>query len=510
MAMTIKPIKDCTVQRTSPPAGTLGGKTARNGQTLGFVCATKLSGPSGERLSGRTAVWVLLRESQVLQNPAFKRGWIIVVAGMLALSPGEGLALESHEATLRPAAVSATDQDASSQKDQREGSEEQDDQEGQDPGSKLGAVHWDRGLHLTVLEGNFEMKVGGEVQYDVAGFADQENVEEIVGEFDGGGAWRRIRLDAKGTLFKRIEYKLNYNFATTSPPHLQDAWIDFKLPFVPLRVLTGRFKAPLGLDGYTPNAALTFLERSTLTSAFLPDRNTGILVWDSAPKHRLRYGFAIIDPSSGRGLKDLAELGWSARFTSAVGRKEGRLLLHSGANFYRRRVKDTIRFQSQPESHLAPAFVDTGDIPAETSHTAVLEAAVQYGSTSLQGEFAYTQVGSTEDEDPRFWGFYVMAGHFLTGETHPYDTDRGTFGRPDPKRGLGDGSGGLGAFEIAFRFSHLDLTDKNVHGGVLDDVSVAFNWYPTHSTRVMTNVIWSKLDSAEAVWIFQVRFQLDI
>ena len=212
------------------------------------------------------------------------------------------------------------------------------------------------------------MKVGGEVQFDVAGFADQENVEEIVGEFDGGGAWRRIRLDAEGMLFKRIEYKLNYNFARTSPPNLQDAWIDFRLPFVPLRVLTGRFKAPLGLDGYTSNADLVFLERSTLTSAFLPDRNTGILIWDSAPKHRLRYGVAIIEPSD-EFKHDREDIGWSARFTSAVGRKEGRLLLHSGANFYRRRVKDTIRFQSRPESHLAPAFVDTGDIPAEYIHT---------------------------------------------------------------------------------------------------------------------------------------------
>jgi phosphate-selective porin OprO/OprP len=436
-----------------------------------------------------------------------QRSWTLLVVIVLAAPPGEGFAFESHEAT----PPTETAQKASSEKDEQEGSKEQDGEKSQDQESKRRGFYWDRGLHLAGLWGDLKMKFGGEAQYDIAGYANQQTVEEIVGEFDGGGEWRRARLYTHGTFHKHFEFKFQYDFATTSPPQLVDASFAFnKLPLVPLKLLVGRFQAPLGLDGFTSSANLTFLERSTMTTAFLPSRNTGVLIWDNAPKHRIRYGIAIIEPADEFGVGDTENLGWSGRFTSALGRRGGRLLVHSGVNFYRRNVADTLSLKSRPESHLAPPFVNTGDFAAENVHTAVLEGALQSGPTSIQGELAYTRVGSSEEGNPKFWAFYVMGTHFLTGESRPYSESHGVFGRPTPKREVRDGSGGLGAFEIAFRFSHLDLTDKNIQGGILDDVSGAFNWYLTYYSRVMSNVIWSKREGAEAVWIFQVRLQLDI
>ncbi len=45
-------------------------------------------------------------------------------------------------------------------------------------------------------------------------------------------------------------------------------------------------------------------------------------------------------------------------------------------------------------------------------------------------------------------------------------------------------------------------------GGVLSDISVGLNWYPTTPTRIMFNVIRAKRGPWDVVWIFQSRFQI--
>ncbi len=98
--------------------------------------------------------------------------------------------------------------------------------------------------------------------------------------------------------------------------------------------------------------------------------------------------------------------------------------------------------------------------------------------------------------------------YFLSGETAPYRMERGTFTRPYPKREFRDGSGGLGAFEVGFRFSRIDLDDGDVNGGRLNDWSAAFNWYPTHYARVMFNAVLANLAGADPMGIFQMRLQV--
>ena len=137
----------------------------------------------------------------------------------------------------------------------------------------------------------------------------------------------------------------------------------------------------------------------------------------------------------------------------------------------------------------------------------ILEGAVRKGPLSIQGEYVRSFISSEETGDPQFYSFYVYASYFLTGESRPYDTERGSFGRPDPTRVLRDGSGGIGALEVAFRFSRVDLTDQGVDGGVLNDWTAAFNWYPSPETRLMFNAILADRQGAKSVGIFQIRVQ---
>ena len=247
----------------------------------------------------------------------------------------------------------------------------------------------------------------------------------------------------------------------------------------------------------------------SLTSAFLPSRNSGLLFYGAAPRKKIRWAIGILQPESEDiNLKNTDNIGTLGRFAGAFHPRGGKTLVHLGIDLWRRNVDPTIEFSSQPESNLAPNFVETGEFPSTHVNIAVVENAVQRGRWSFQGEFVPATVETDNQGDFFFYAFYVMGSYFLTGEARPYLAGEGRFGRPQPKHELRDGAGGRGAFEVAFRFSRIDLTDKIVTGGELNDLTAAFNWYPTYSTRVAFNVIRAKLKSADPVWVFQGRLQV--
>jgi len=95
----------------------------------------------------------------------------------------------------------------------------------------------------------------------------------------------------------------------------------------------------------------------------------------------------------------------------------------------------------------------------------------------------------------------------LTGESRRYDSKRASFGRVTPRRTFTDFKDSFGAVEMAFRYSHLDLDDKAVNGGTLNDLTAAVNWYPNRNARVMANLIRAERSGANGVWIFEVRLQ---
>jgi len=116
-----------------------------------------------------------------------------------------------------------------------------------------------------------------------------------------------------------------------------------------------------------------------------------------------------------------------------------------------------------------------------------------------------------------FNGGYVDVAWVLTGEPIPYDITRAAWSRPKPLHPFSLGDGGIGAWEIAGRYSALNL-DSNiipgvpqsvtggVYGGQQQVASLARSWYPNDWLRFIlqfqhTNV--NKLNSAGTVQIGQ-------
>ena len=63
-------------------------------------------------------------------------------------------------------------------------------------------------------------------------------------------------------------------------------------------------------------------------------------------------------------------------------------------------------------------------------------------------------------------------------------------------------TGGWGAFEVALRYSHIDLDDGaddlthgGIRGGSADNITLGLNWYPTALTKVAINYVHADIDN---------------
>jgi phosphate-selective porin OprO/OprP len=155
-------------------------------------------------------------------------------------------------------------------------------------------------------------------------------------------------------------------------------------------------------------------------------------------------------------------------------------------------------------------LADTGDIAAEDMKSFGIEAAGVQGAWSFQGEYLHNFVSGSFENN--FYGLYAYASYFLTGESRPYDTRKGVFGRVKPKRNFSFGGEGYGALETALRFSYLDLDDGPVKGGILRSLTAGLNWYLHDHSKIRLNYVYAHAGGGPRdgdLHVFQTRFEFD-
>ncbi|HEX6202466.1 MAG TPA: porin, partial [Thermoanaerobaculia bacterium] len=337
---------------------------------------------------------------------------------------------------------------------------------------------WKDSFRLTSPDGAFRLQFGGRIQSDWAAISGDDALEAAVGDLEGGTEFRRARVFFSGLLYDRVEFKTEYDFAG-GDPEFKDVYLGMVgLPLVG-GARVGHMKEPWSLEEQTSSKYLTFLERSLPVEAFSPSRNTGFLVHDE--RDRLTWAVGAFQDADDFGDAPQTDAwAFTGRLTALPWTPDATHYLHLGAAASRRDPRDDrARFRSRPESHLAPRFVDTGELVTDGVTLLGLEAAWVHGPFSLQGEWTQAAVdrsGGAADAD--FAGYYVFGSWFLTGESRPYDD--GAIGRLKPARPFGDGTG---AWELAARWSSLDLTDSGIPGGELDDLTLGLNWYPYSNVR---------------------------
>lgn len=253
------------------------------------------------------------------------------------------------------------------------------------------------------------------------------------------------------------------------------------------------------LVNQTSRLSRTFQEVPLPADAFGLGRRLGI-GWD---KHREKLGGHLT--VFGSDLNDnVGKFGYGARFYFNPARTPFSMF-HIGVSAVQEKMDRDARFRAYPETRVTDIrLVDTGSF-SDVDYQSIrgLELAAARDSYSLRTEYFFAEWDRPNGGHPEFEGFYVQGNWAITGE--PFKYAQGKFLRIRPEKRYG-------AFEIAARYSNLDLDDLDVEGGKQTNISIALNWYsPGNQLRIQGTIIHVDPDSSitrESSLVAQVRAQI--
>lgn len=374
------------------------------------------------------------------------------------------------------------------------------------------AAYWKDGLRFKAGN-NFEFRIGGRIMWDSFFASEDDDIKTALGTIEDGTEFRRARLYTQGEIYGRVKYKAQFDFAG-GDVDFKDVYIELKKIPVLGSVKMGHHKVPAGLEILMSSKYMAFIERGLPASLF-PERETGISFNRSFFDKRMVasvMGYRDVD-GYGEGEDD-GDYNFAARVAGQPALEEDWYLHLGGSLIVRTPNNDSVRFRSRPEVHLGPRFVDTGTFAADGATQFGGELGFVYQSFSLQAEYTSIAVQDKDVagvDDPTFDAFYVYGSWFITGEKRKYK--KGAFSRNKPNKNFAlDAEGneeGTGAFELAVRFSSMNLEDGGITGGELQNITIGMNWYLNPVTRLMVNYVMADLDAVGDTQFLLFRAQID-
>ncbi len=349
-------------------------------------------------------------------------------------------------------------------------------------------------------EGGYEYGFKGLYQYQFENYSgDVSNPATGAEILPDVNAWRRKEFNFYGKTPWGLDFNIGYDF-TIRGGAPSTGWIDnfvrySNKEYGEFRV--GQFKTPVGWEETTSSSATTFLERALPVQAANMGRRIGIDWTYTGIPNWLLY-LAYFDGGDLNGDNDgsgpAARVVWNPfnRQPGAGSREEGNVL-HLGIAVSRENRDATTdgrgvvsnpaaRFRARPESGMTGTrLVDTGNLafPGDIDRLG-LEAAWIHGPLLVQGEYLTFSASPRGKPDYTGSGYYVQGSWVLTGESRPYS--KGNIGNVRP---IND----FGAFEVALRYSQVDLNDGLVYGGKESDWTIGANWYLGQHVKFQANYI---------------------
>jgi phosphate-selective porin OprO and OprP len=357
------------------------------------------------------------------------------------------------------------------------------------------------GIAYRAFGGGLVLTLGGRLHIDLAAYDGEEETD-----FDDDPEVRRARLELEAQAFDTWDATFQYDFADDDEP-VKDALLEYS-GIDGLALTVGNFDEPFSLEELTSSNDITFLERS-LPTLFAPGRNVGIAARAYRDRGTLTAG--VYGGNINRSIEeDGVAVGARATYLPLT---RDRRLVHLGVAVNHRAPggDEDVSFGGTPESAVAAVdLVETDAIADVDGITRLgLEAATVLGPFSLQGEYVRALV-ARDGADAELDGAYALASWILTGEARQYVKEEGIFGAVEPDRPVGS-PGGIGAWEVAARYSTVDLDDGPVQGGRERNYTLGLNWYPTANLRVLGNYVRAETRGSvpdEDIDIFQIRFQI--
>jgi phosphate-selective porin OprO and OprP len=353
-------------------------------------------------------------------------------------------------------------------------------------------------------EAGWSFKPRGRIQYDVGYVSnpdDDPNGSLVTRNLGFNTRARRIRLGVEGTVPGGIGYKAEMDFANGSVG-FGDVVLSYTPGNSPFNIAIGNQETNNGLEQISSSRWSSFVERAAFDDAFINTRRIGVNLGYVSKDNVFRANAGLW---AGHSIDStLDNEGWIAAARAVYAPLIGANQLHFGLNLQHREfqsnnngatasgsgqpsVNQTARYRARPFSQLTDIrFVDTGTYAAKSDDIIGVELAGIFKSLHIAAEGQYLMSNAYDagdtlsnmsgsnsinlfpgnattvlvpDGNPSFWGGYVEAGYFLTGETRGYKN--GTWDRTKVLKPFS--KGGMGAFQLVGRIDYLDLNTGKLH-----------------------------------------------
>jgi phosphate-selective porin OprO/OprP len=380
---------------------------------------------------------------------------------------------------------------------------------------------------ISSRDGRFSLAIRVLGQFDAAYYMQSGRAASLPAangpDLSSGTNFRRAQFGIQGKLFGDWSYFFNTEFGgsngTESGGRVQSLYVQYD-GFAPFAVRVGAFPPAGGLEDNTASADTLFLERAgpsdIIRNAVGGDGRDAASVLYAGDKFYASLSYtggkvgdsAVFDEQQSV-LGRVADSVWSD--------SDSRLVL-SATGAYMFRGPDSAAGPNSPRSltlAVAPELtvdstgtklVSTGALDTDSAAFWGVEAGATWKSLYAQGGYFAYEINQRIAAPPAkpdldFDGWYAQASWVISGEARGYSTANAAFTSPRPSVPFSLSGGGWGAWELAARYSDVDLNDRagnfglttpfgGVRGGEQKIWTAGINWYPNAVLRFALDYQW--------------------
>jgi phosphate-selective porin OprO/OprP len=385
------------------------------------------------------------------------------------------------------------------------------------------------------------VSITSRLHLDVGGSDYRANTGNGTQGLDSGVNARRARIGVLGKFAGDWNYALIYDFGGSSDGFggsaagglsgggtsgIENAYLSYT-GFKPfggnLAIEGGYMDVNYTLDEATSSNDITFMERSSaqviaaniaagdFRSAFGArwyNDSVWLGAYGTGPTSGSNHAFGTGSEQYGTVVRAAAQIVNSKEVSLHLGGDAQFLLGPSRTNPATGVGATALNLSDRPELRIDPtAVLATGALTNVTgAQVYSAEAAGNYGALYVQGEYFWYNI----ERDPalggpsnNFDGGYIQASYALTGETRTYNKSTGAYNAIAPAVAANLSTGNWGAWEIAGRYSEINLNDKlgiinGVAGGKQEVYTAGLNWYVNRNVRFMFNYLHGTIDKQQS------------
>ena len=264
--------------------------------------------------------------------------------------------------------------------------------QGADADASTFRVFWKDGIRMESGDGHFKIAMSGRLMFDINSSNADDGIDTANNEdLDQASiGFRRARIYFAGTVYKRVGFKVQFDFAS-GDLGLRDVFVSLK-KMGPGDLVFGHMKQPFSLSEMTSSRYITFTERSASTQAFAPSYDSGIAWFGNLmdDKMLLHVGSFVKTGNNGGGtgsggLGITIRWGWTIMENS-----DKNMILFIGVGFTRQDLGISSDGRNQTQVPRPPGFVRHalhrhGRFQRADRHALQRRSCVPYGPAARAG-----------------------------------------------------------------------------------------------------------------------------